>query len=963
MIRIITLIPCLLISLTLFGQRINEISYSSQVPPPEYLGTNVNSPFAERLPIISPDGKTLYFARKYHPKNMGAENQDDIWVSYRNHDGSWSQAKNMGEPLNNAKHNFVVATSPDGKTLYLANDYSKRNNKDGLSISRWTRNGWSFPKTLNIKNHYNRNPFVCYHVSVDQKTVLMTVERDEGFGDRDIYVTFRYSDGSWSEPRNLGGKINTRGMEASVFIAADNKTIYFSSDGHPGYGGLDVFMSRRLDDTWLNWSEPVNLGRKINKPGHDFNYTIPASGEYAYFSSDFEAQMPGMSNLYRIRLPEEVRPEPVQLITGRFIDGSTDKPVENLPEEYQIVVPYDQEKADLLSDIQGFFVAEKPDPNISAEIEDLDYDGDDPNLMPVPERQPEENPELKKKQEELRQLQERLASLEQEIDEKENEPEPVADYAPVDIPRERESNYNPRLSSLEQKYASLWGDEPIAMADDQPVYRHPKKKKEKVQRGPNTRENLYSSLFEPDPVPVEPERSEPAYTDNPAIADQPATAPPQKPERKSSPILDEKQRKYAELFGEPVERQSEPEVVESQPQIEEQKVDTPAEPVTREQEVADIPETPEMPAYPEIDEAPGQISELTTPDAPQFNETRDQPSFEELEQKVRQELEEEMRDEIRRQLEQDLRPDVKDDIAEEIRDDVRKDLEDEVRDDVRKDVEDQIRDDVRKNVEDQLRKDLKSEVEDDLASDLRPEIENQLKEDLREDVRKELENEMKDDLRDDVKKQLEDQMRADVEQELKDALRDEMAEDLRNQLRREMEQELKREEQRLRREIENNIRKQMRERERDIASNNTFPTSDPEEPVYRELENDVVLYPIKVGQIIPMDNIYFDANKTTLKEASFIELQKVLDFLNNNKNLVVEISGHTNGLCSTSFAEELSDGRSKIVTEYLIEHGIPGDRLSYRGYGKTKPIATNNTLEGRKKNQRVEMKILEILSE
>ena len=173
-------------------------------------------------------------------------------------------------------------------------------------------------------------------------------------------------------------------------------------------------------------------------------------------------------------------------------------------------------------------------------------------------------------------------------------------------------------------------------------------------------------------------------------------------------------------------------------------------------------------------------------------------------------------------------------------------------------------------------------------------------------------------------------------------------------------------EQKLRRELEQKIRRQMQEQERDrqLALQNRpdkAPTSTPkEESDYRSLEKDIVLYPIKVGQIIPLKNIYFDANKSSLKEASNIELARAFAFLDSNPNIIVEISGHTNGLCSHEFARTLSKDRSKAVSDYLTERGIPISRLRFKGYGKTVPIASNDSVAGRKKNQRVEMKILEI---
>ena len=127
------------------------------------------------------------------------------------------------------------------------------------------------------------------------------------------------------------------------------------------------------------------------------------------------------------------------------------------------------------------------------------------------------------------------------------------------------------------------------------------------------------------------------------------------------------------------------------------------------------------------------------------------------------------------------------------------------------------------------------------------------------------------------------------------------------------------------------------------------------------LEKDILLIPLKVGQIIPMKNIFFDANQFSIKEKSYKELNRILGFLNANPNLIVEVGGHTNGFCSHEFANELSKGRAERVTQWCIDNGIPQNRVQFCGYGKIRPIATNDTVAGRRKNQRVELKILEIL--
>lgn len=504
--------------------KVNELKYSEIVELPENLGKTVNSAYAERLPIISPDGKRLYFTRKFHPNNMGDKNKDDIWISHLQDDGTWSKAQNIGAPLNNENHNFVIAVSPDDDKLYVSSAYKKWQ-KHGVAIAQRTYGHWAKPQALKIQDMYNHNKFSSYSVSVDGNILLMAIERADSYGDRDLYVSFKKRNGTWSSPKNLGPTINTLGMESSIFLAADYKTIYFASSGHVGYGGLDMYISRRLDDSWQNWSTPKNMGRKINTPGNDYNYTIPASGDYAYFASDFRSY--GQSDLFRIQLPKEAQPEPVTLVTGHLIDAVTLQPIDN--KKHQLIIP----KNESLS-ISGYY----------------------------------------------------------------------------------------------------------------------------------------------------------------AVTDE---------------------------------------------------------------------ETHELE---EIDGSTEAITEIS-----------------------------------------------------------------------------------------------KNKI----------------------------------------------------------------------------------------------INKKLTE-ENKKSNKNNFST-------YKEIKKDILLIPLKVGQIIPMQNIFFDANKITLKHHSFNALNKIAHFLLQNQNLVVEVGGHTNGLCSDEFAQNLSQGRAETVAQYLQQKGIASNRIQYKGYGKIKPVASDNTVRGRKKNQRVELKILEILGE
>ena len=308
-------IDCIGISATTapYKQNINVVKYSEAVGQPENLGPNVNSEFYDHLPLISPDGTQLYFTRKLTDENNSRYFNDDIFVAQILPSGKFSKAENIGPPLNTTDNNFACFISSDNNRLYVANKYIKNTyNYAGLSVSTKHKDGtWSKPKSLSIPNLYNKNEFAHYYMNLEENVALMSIQRDDTYGDLDIYFSKKYSDGTWTEPKNLGPVINTVGAEGSVFLAADGKTLYFSSTGHPGFGSYDMYMSKRLDDTWTNWSKPLNLGYKINSDEMDIYYTIPASGDYAYFSSGITQY--GKNDLYRIKLPKEARPEFVDI--------------------------------------------------------------------------------------------------------------------------------------------------------------------------------------------------------------------------------------------------------------------------------------------------------------------------------------------------------------------------------------------------------------------------------------------------------------------------------------------------------------------------------------------------------------------------------------------------------------------------------------------------------------------------
>lgn len=298
----------------------------------ERLTEKINSPYDEVNPIISPDGKRLYFGRQFDPENAGGKNDaEDIWYSdWDEKKGEWGIAKNLGSPINNDKPNFMCSITPDGKQILLGNIYlmdKKNSMREGVSMVSIGPDGtWSTPKALKINGYVNDYKKANYYLCQNRKTMLLAIQDESSLGGMDLYVSFLQEDSSWTKPLHMGKNLNSIGNEQAPFLAADDKTLFFSSDGFSGYGSDDIFMSRRMDDTWTNWSKPANLGKNINTPQSDIFFTLPANGDYAYFSSSGK-ESKGQLDLYRLRIPDLFKPLPIIEIAGKVLDRFSKKPI------------------------------------------------------------------------------------------------------------------------------------------------------------------------------------------------------------------------------------------------------------------------------------------------------------------------------------------------------------------------------------------------------------------------------------------------------------------------------------------------------------------------------------------------------------------------------------------------------------------------------------------------------------
>ncbi len=313
------------------------LSEKNYVFNPQNLGDSINTADLEYFPSLTIDGEKMIFTKRIN-------RNEDFYESDRKN-GIWSKAFPLPGDINSPAFNEGAQNiSQDGNWLIFTGcNFPEGLGSCDLYISYLTKNGWSEPKNLgpNVNSEsWESTP----SLSPDKKDLYFSSNVPGGFGGKDIWVCHRNEDGTWGEPLNLGSEINTSADESTPFIHADNRTLYFNSNGLPGYSEKpDIFVTRKSPDG--KWSKPENLGYPINTIDDEGSLIVASDGKTAYYSSDRNDTKGGL-DIYTFELRKDIRPFKTLWVKGKVFDIKTKN---GLPASVELV---DVKSRELVSKLQ-----------------------------------------------------------------------------------------------------------------------------------------------------------------------------------------------------------------------------------------------------------------------------------------------------------------------------------------------------------------------------------------------------------------------------------------------------------------------------------------------------------------------------------------------------------------------------------------------------------------------------------
>lgn len=297
------------------------------------MGPTINSSFAEYFPTITVDDKTFLFTRRLNSNDTPQGYQEDFYIATKNANNQWNTAKNMGRPINTPLNEGAPSLSADGHLLFftacdLFGEYAGgRNGFGSCDLFLTKKVGGTWMPAQNLGPNVNSDKYETQpSFSSDGRTLYFVKRVQNIYGelDQDIFYTTYTNKVGWSKPVRLSEKINTPFLEESVYIHPDGQTLYFSSKGHPGMGGSDIFLSRLQPDG--SWGDPVNLGYPINTAGNEHSFLVSGDGKTAFIASNREGGY-GDLDLYSFELPEHAKAQPTTYMAGKVFNAKTKEPI------------------------------------------------------------------------------------------------------------------------------------------------------------------------------------------------------------------------------------------------------------------------------------------------------------------------------------------------------------------------------------------------------------------------------------------------------------------------------------------------------------------------------------------------------------------------------------------------------------------------------------------------------------
>ncbi|MBK7132506.1 MAG: PD40 domain-containing protein [Bacteroidales bacterium] len=299
---------------------------------PVNVGSGINTKEDEYWPSISADGSKLVFTRQDNPGDYPSNSvflQEDFYISIYS-DTIWNKSFNAGPPLNTLQNEGAQSLSSDGNYMYFTS-CDRRGGMGSCDIYFSSNNDGKWTEPANLRSPVNTPGWESQpSISADGGTLFFASSRQGGIGGKDLWYSRLNEKNEWTEPVNLGDGINTAGDEMSPFIHFDGRTLYFASDGRPGMGGFDVYLTRMNDDS--TWTEPQNLGYPINTFSDEMGLVIESNGKKAYFSSTRNKSQG--KDIFSFNLYESARPNPVSYLKGKVYDKETGK---MLKADYELI--------------------------------------------------------------------------------------------------------------------------------------------------------------------------------------------------------------------------------------------------------------------------------------------------------------------------------------------------------------------------------------------------------------------------------------------------------------------------------------------------------------------------------------------------------------------------------------------------------------------------------------------------